>query len=365
MTRIVRLTLLLAVLWVSTAKVGLAVEHTHFAAPEAETGQLNIFSSTDLEAIRPLIRDFQKLHPGVAIDYIDLFTADLYDVIRRNAPVEGRHPDLVISSAMDMQTKLVNDGFAKRHVSPETEMLPPWANWRNEAFGFTFEPAVIVYNSSVLEPEDVPQTRFELVRLLREKADTYRGRVATYDIAQSGVGYLFATQDALQAHTYGRLIESFGRTDVLLATSTSDMLDAIVAGRILIGYNLLGSYTRLRIAHGAPLAMVLPSDYTLVLSRVAFIHRDARHDATARSFLDYLLSRRGQTVMAGESHLYAIHPDIKGPATASELREKATGPLRPIRLGPGLLVFLDKLKQGRFLYDWHATVSRYGLSEQD
>jgi len=359
-----RLFLLIALLLVTpSAMAGTTVE-TQFPAPKEETARLVVYGSTDLVAMRPLIWHYQIENPGTAVEYFEVLTADLYDLIRNDKHAGGHVPDVIISAAMDMQFKLANDGFALRHESPQTSNLPKWANWRNEAFGFTFEPAVIVYNPKILAPADVPSTRFDLVRLLREKADTYRSKVGTYDITKSGVGYLFATQDALQAHTYGRLLESFGRNAVYLTNTTGEVLDAIEAGELLIGYNVLGSYTRLRIAQGASLAMVLPADYTLVMSRVAFIHRDAPNEDVAKSFLDYLLSRSGQEVLARKSHLYAIHPELQGPGTAAELRQAASGPLRPIRLGTGLLVNLDKLNRRRFLLDWSSTIGAEGEKKQ-
>jgi ABC-type Fe3+ transport system substrate-binding protein len=349
-------TILVALALLALASRADGAERTHFPAPGEERSQLVVFSVTDLIVIHPLLANFQSLNPGVAIDYVEFLTNEVYETVVGAGAWQGLRPDLIISSAMDLQAKLVNDGFAQSYRSSETDELPAWANWRNQAFGFTFEPAVMVYDPKRLPAADVPLTRFDLVRLLREKSEVYDGRIGTYDIAESGIGYLFATQDAMQAHTFGRIIEGFGRNAVRLACCTSDLLDAIEEGRILIGYNLLGSYTKLRIENGASLAMVLPKDYTLVMSRVAFIHRDAPHTRVARAFLDHLLSRKGQEVLARQAHLYAIHPDLDGPSTAAELRQKADGPLRPITVGPGLLVYLDKLKRNRFLDEWRGSV---------
>lgn len=356
MTLISRLLILSFCVGVMSSGIAAKASETQFPALEAEGDRLVIFGSTDLVAMQPVIEAYQAENTDTAIEYFEILTAELYDLIRTKKELDNRRPDIVISAAMDMQFKLVNDGFALRHQSQQTSSLPTWANWRNEAFGFTFEPAVIVYNPNILPAEDVPETRFDLIRLLREKADMYRARVGSYDIAKSGAGYLFASQDALQAHTYGRLLESFGRNAIHLANTTGEVLDAVQSGELLIGYNVLGSYTRLRIVQGAPLAMVLPADYTLVMSRVVFIHRDTANQEAARSFLDFLLSRRGQEVLAGKSHLYAIHPELRGPATAAELRDAATGPLRPIRLGTGLLVNLDKLNRRRFLLEWSRSI---------
>ena len=39
------------------------------------------------------------------------------------------------------------------------KLSPTWANWRDEVFGFTFEPAVIVYDSRRVPPEEIHQRR--------------------------------------------------------------------------------------------------------------------------------------------------------------------------------------------------------------
>src|SRR4051812_14067230 len=41
----------------------------------------------------------------------------------------------------------------------------------------------------------VPRTRVELVELLRSRPELYAGKVVTYDVTQSGIGYLFAFSD--------------------------------------------------------------------------------------------------------------------------------------------------------------------------
>ena len=49
--------------------------------------------------------------------------------------------------------------------------------WRDEIFGFTFEPAVIVYNKDLVPPEDVRRTHTELIDLLRAKPERYQGKM--------------------------------------------------------------------------------------------------------------------------------------------------------------------------------------------
>jgi iron(III) transport system substrate-binding protein len=97
---------------------------------------------------------------------------------------------------------------------------------------------------------------------------------------------------------------------------------------------------------------VLPRDYTLVMSRIALIPTTISHPELARLFLDFLLSKQGQRIVAETSHLYSIHPEVTGKTTAEALRSLAAGSLRPIPLGPGLLVYLDQVKRQKFLKRW-------------
>ena len=51
---------------------------------------------------------------------------------------------------MDLQIKLVNDGYAQTYVSKEIAHIPDWAIWKDEAYAVTAEPIVIVYNKKLV-----------------------------------------------------------------------------------------------------------------------------------------------------------------------------------------------------------------------
>lgn len=123
-----------------------------------------------------------------------------------------------------------------------------------------------------------------------------------------------------------------------------------------MAYNVLGSYALARTRQNPDLAITIPQDYTLVMSRIAVITKTARNLSAAGQFVDFLLSRRGQQLIAGPASLYALRTDIEGEATAKTLQDTTNGPLIPIRLGPELLVYLDRLKRQDFLARWQRTM---------
>lgn len=323
----------------------------------AVAGLVTVYSTTDSAIFEPVIEDFSALHPEIRLRYAELDAQPLFDRFLAESAAKRPRADILLSSAMDLQVKLVNDGYAQPHRSENADQLPSWARWRNEIFGLTFEPVVMVVNPELLSGHRLPRSRIELVETLRDDPQFWHGRVGTYDIAASSVGYLLASQDARLSSEYGALIEAMGDADVRTYQNVSVLLDDIEAGKVALGYNVLGSYAKRRIDSGAKLRIVYPEDYTLAVVRAAFISRDAPNPAGAHAFLEYLMSLRGQRVLATRSDLAPVREEIGGPYGRLGITGAAAGPLRPIPIGPGLLAYLDRQKRERFLANWRGAVN--------
>ncbi|WP_111430248.1 ABC transporter substrate-binding protein [Rhodobacteraceae bacterium DSL-40] len=311
----------------------------HFGPPEAPFHIL-VRGALDIDSFFPALSAFVAVTPGTQVTLEQWNTNDLYDQAAAACRGAATPSDLVISSSMDQQVKLVNDGCAQPFRSALATRLPTDRIWRDELFGLTHEPAVMVYNRRLVPEGDAPQSRFDLLDLLRRDEGTYAGRVATYDIERSGVGYLFAFLDSQQATTFGSLIEAFARADVVATCCSAEIIDGVTRGRYLIAYNVLGPYALARAAGNPDLVVVSPSDYTLVMSRAAFIPKDAREPGPAGALIDFLLSDPGQAAMA-ETYLTIV--------------PGAPDALRPIPLSPVLLVGLDRQKREQLLELWRQT----------
>ena len=182
---------------------------------DAAQHRLRIRAATDLAFMAPVLQSFVDAWPEIHVTFESWNSNDLYRMAASACRGEGPAADLLMSSAVDLQVKLVNDGCAQPHRSPATAALPDSANWRDELFGVTNEPVVLVYNRALVPADEAPASRFDLLDLLRRDGPRYAGRVATYDIEASGVGYLFAFLNSQQATTFGGLIEAFGRTEAV------------------------------------------------------------------------------------------------------------------------------------------------------
>jgi iron(III) transport system substrate-binding protein len=315
-------------------------------------GTLSIYSTTDAREVAQLLQDFRALYPQIRVEYADINSTELYSRFIAEVAAKEGTADLLWSSAMDLQIKLVNDGYAQAYASPEKPNLPPWAIWKNEAYGITAEPVVMVYNKRLMPADDVPHTRTDLERLLTSNP-AYDGKIAMMNPERSGAGFLYITQDLQVTRDTWRLVRAMGRANVQLYSSAGAVLERVSSGEHLIAYNMIGPYALEREARDPSIGVVLPTDYTLVASRIALIPADARNPAAAKLFLDYLLSKRGQTFLA-RRHMTPVRTDVEAPQGIH-----IDGPsMRAIRVGPELLANLDQIKRLRFLKDWRSALKQ-------
>lgn len=307
--------------------------------------QLEVLSTTDISILQPVIDAWLTANPGSGLHYVMASSQEVYRAIAD----EGRGFDVVISSAMDLQMKLANDGLARALPEDAMNRQPRWARWRDLLVAVAQEPVVLILSDKAIPAgQEPPRTRRELIALLRDNPDRFRGKVGTYDPAVSGAGYMFAAQDARLSDTFWRLAEVMGRLDTRLYCCSSDMIDDLRAGRLLVGYNVLGSYAVAWGGQGGGLGLRLVEleDYTLTLLRTALIPKQAPDPEGAAAFLRYLLSPQGQDLIAKGAGLPSVE------AAAFERKPH----LRPIRLDPGLLAALDSVTRNRFLDEWRAAM---------
>ena len=304
---------------------------------------ISVLSTTDTDVFAPVIEAFLAAHPDHALRYVAASSQEVFRAMRD----EDAQFDLVISSAMDLQMKLANDGFAAPIVSAQTQALPPWTKWRDRLFGFALEPVVLMASKKAMQGLVLPRTRRDLIDLLRANPDRFNGRIATYDPNISGAGYLFATQDARQTDAFWRLAEVMGRLNAQLYCCSGEMITGLENNELALAYNIVGSYAFTRVQDSDDLVVIELEDFTVALVRTAFVPRNAERPQMGAELLDFMLSKTdGQTTRSGGA---ALLP-----------REQAALPphVRPIRLDPGLLVYLDRIKRANFLAEWNAAMTQ-------
>ena len=216
----------------------------------------------------------------------------------------------------------------------------------------------MIYNMAAFRDLPLPETHQELASLIRANEDDLRGRIGAYDLHQSGIGYLYATQDLVQGSDAQRLVEVLSRADVRTFCCTSEMAARVASGELAMAVNVIGSYALDAARRNPKLGVHFFDDYNLVMARTAFVPTEAADPDLGARFIAYLLSPAGQRKIAQVRLLPILPVTTAVDPMAAALIEKAPSFL-PIRLGPGLLTYLDPLKRRRFLESWQDTITFY------
>ncbi len=341
---------------VAQVPAGYPASYAETIAAAKKEAKVVVYSTTDTASANPLIKDFQALYPGISVEYNDMNSTEVYNRFISERAAGAGSADVLWSSAMDLQIKLVSDGGAMAYASPEIANVPQWAVWKNEAFGTTYEPLAFVYNKRLLSGDEIPQSHADLLRVFTTKTEKLKGKVTTYDIEKSGVGFLLITQDSKYNPKFWGMVKALGGLGPRLQSSAGTMMERISSGENLLGFNIFNSYAVLRAKKDPSLGIVLPKDYALVMSRVMFASKTAKNPNAAKLWLDYILSKRGQNIIANQAELGSIRADVEGEMTVAGYTKMLGGNAKPIPVSAELLGFLDQTKRLDFIKQWQAAM---------
>jgi iron(III) transport system substrate-binding protein len=351
---------LVAPAFAQNVPAGYPADYAQTIAAAKKEGKVVIYSALDTKAAQPLVKDFNALYPDVKVEYNDMNSTEMYNrFIAESASGQGG-ADVMWSSAMDLQVKLVDDGQAMPYKSPEASKLPSWAVYKDQAYGTTYEPAVFIYNKRLVTGNDIPQDHAAFAHVLNSETAKFKGKVTTYDIEKSGVGFMFVVQDTKYFPGMKDLEKGFGAASYRVYSSTGNMLEKVSSGEHLLGYNVLGSYALVRAKKDPNLGVVLPKDYTLVLSRVMFIGKGAKNPNAAKLWTDYILSARGQKLIGSDVELFSIRNDVEAEYTAASLNKQLGNNVKPIPVSSEIVTYLDPKKRLEFLSAWKTTLAAAG-----
>ena len=85
---------------------------------------LVVYSSADTMIMRPVLDAFQRRNRNITVHYHELQTLEIYERVIGESDGTGTTADLAVSSAMDLQLKLANDGYAASYPSSVMRTLP-------------------------------------------------------------------------------------------------------------------------------------------------------------------------------------------------------------------------------------------------
>ncbi|WP_026405191.1 ABC transporter substrate-binding protein [Actinomadura rifamycini] len=278
-------------------------------ASKKEGGTLTIYSNTDQENWTPVLRDFKRKYPWVKkVSAGNLDSDEVFQRVLSEQATGGSPADLLVSNAAQAWADFAGrDGTLLEYESPEVSKLPEFGRLLPGVHAMSVDPLAIVYNGALLEEDLTGLGR--LADLAAKDPDKYRDRITARDVEGSfgfTVSHAFTeARPGAWAHL-GTLLP-MARPE----TSSGTQLEKITSGEYVAGFfiNAAPAYPVVE-RSGGLLKLAFPSEGTVVLPRGIGIAAGAPHKATAKLFVDFLLSDEGQRAVA-EGGLTAYRDGVR------------------------------------------------------
>lgn len=274
------------------------------AAGASAAGRLMVYTSVPTTQLDMMIAMFNSRYPGIKVDVFSASSADVF--ARVQAEAAAPKGDLVLGGGLEAYQAA--EGLLNAYATPNAGAFHQ--DYAGQAFTpFQIHVSAMIVNDSLARSLGVSVTGWG--SLTDEKLT---GRMAYMDPAAS-------SPDAQQA----AFVKGFARSvNVPAPSAPSFVLNAVTAGQFAVGIISEEKAIERKLA-GADLSIIYAQEGVAMGASYAGLIQNAKNQANAQLFLNFITSREYQQAAADRLHQRSVRMDVsfglKGIAPTAELRK--------------------------------------------
>ncbi|MFQ5614641.1 MAG: ABC transporter substrate-binding protein [Anaerolineae bacterium] len=253
-------------------------------AAEAEGGQLMVYTSMNIDDLEEVLAKFRETYPFVSTEYYRAKGEGVIQKALTEAQAGQHFADVFETNAFEVYRLLEQDLLAP-YVAPESAAYPDNAK---DPDGFwtvdRINTVVIAYNTELVDPADVPSTWEELLD------PKWKGLVG---VEAGDVELLADMVGAWGEERTTTFWQGIAAQEPGIVDGHTELAELVAAGEFAISPTLYGHRVEKLKAKDAPLEWVR-TDPVFAYTQLLAMAADAPHPATAKLFINWLLSEEGQ-----------------------------------------------------------------------
>jgi iron(III) transport system substrate-binding protein len=275
-----------------------------FAASGAAMAQQKLFVYTSMKEslIGDLKTAFAKKHPDIKMDYQSAGAGKLMAKIAAERESGKILADVLWTSEVPDFYQLKAQGVLLPYVPAEIKSLVnPLPEYDGSFTAVRLGTLGIAYNTRLVKTP--PQTWQDLQK------PAFKGAYGIANPALSGTAYMSV---ALLSKAFGwQYFEALRANGAKMGKGSGQVVDDTASGDLLA--SLAVDYITLdKVDKGATLALVFPPEMLVIPSPIT-IFKGSPNAEAAKKFVDFVLSKEGQTIIANEGTL-PVRADVTVPA---------------------------------------------------
>ena len=271
------------------------------AAPAAGGNKLIIYTSMKESLIGGIVEGFKKKNPGIEVDYQSAGAGKLMAKIAAERQSGKILADIIWTSEVPDFYSMKKEGILEQYKTPLfKEILNPFDDYDGHFTAARLGTLGIAINTDKIKTP--PAQWSDLFK------PEFKGAFGVADPALSGTAYMSV---ALLEKQFGwPFFETLRANGARIGKGSGQVIDDTASGEL--GASLAVDYiTYDKIKKGAHIALDYPPELLTAPSPVAIFKGGQNIDA-AKKFVDYLLSKEAQTLIAAEGTL-SVRADVPSP----------------------------------------------------
>jgi iron(III) transport system substrate-binding protein len=303
-----------------------------------------------------VLEGFKAKYPHINVTTTDLGAYEVFERYYTESAGNARTADFIATTAPDGWINFVNKGEAQPYVAAEDANIAEIGKLLPGVYAVSTDPMVFVYNKALLTTP--PKTMAELVSQIQADPSKWQGKLITYDAAGEGFGYglnWFYTK--AKGDEAWKTLETIGSTKPKIQTSGGKIIDSVLSGETSLGFFVSNITVQPRLAAaGDLLGYSFVPDAQVIAVRGMAVTKNAKSPASAKLFVDYILSSEGQIAFA-KGGLTAYREDVaaQAPLHLSQVSKAVGGDDKLIFSRPETEI-ADQAKHDEFIKRWQTTL---------
>lgn len=308
--------MLISVQSLARAAEGYQPDPALLAAAQKE-GEVVLYTTHIVDQIvRPLIKAFQAYAPGVEVKYVRANGTAL--VVRLTNEAKAAKVQADVWCLVDGVAPIMRAGLVAPFEVASAKRLPPELVDRQHRWVATnLGVRSAAYNTQLVPKEHAPHGYQDLLD------PRWKGKIVWNPVSMTG-GWAFIStvikgmgEDAGMAY-----LRKLAKQDIVpLPIAIRAVLDRVIVGEYAIGLEMNNTHAAVSAAQGAPVKWVALNPVSETV-QVAGIVKGAPHPNAGKLFIDFMVSKAGQTVFREHDYL-PMDPTV--PAKIPELKPEQGG----------------------------------------
>jgi len=272
-----------------------------FSAAANAQQKLYVYTSMKESMIGDLKTGFIKKYPDIKVDFQSAGAGKLMAKIAAERESGKILADVLWTSEVPDFYQMKKQDLLQAYIPAESKLLlNPLPDYDGSFTAVRLGALGIAYNTRLIK--EAPKTWTDVQK------PAFKGAYGIANPALSGTAYMSV---AVLSKAFGwGYFEALRANGAKMGKGSGQVVDDTASGDLLA--SLAVDYITLdKVDKGATLALVYPPEMLLIPSPIAIIKNSPNTEA-AKKFVDYVLSKEGQTVIANEGTL-PVRADVKVP----------------------------------------------------